>query len=229
MELTKNATAKSKQNELSQNFFDCFSDIPVNANRSVGDLIRTEHLAAVDTGVSRAGILRCHLPEGILDDDRRVIPDAEFEKQYLLSLTGAQEVCIPPRRRVPAIVLDKPVVRTKIHSQGVAAVRTARDERRRNFHVLLLCDHLPDNRFIVPCLLTARLAALKQSVVALRVKQPLFVKSRLLKAVVNIRCDDKTVLVLHKTEQFFIDRLRRVRIAIDEDIPTPICPMLLRC
>ncbi len=201
----ENATDRSKQNEISQNFFNCFSDIPVNANRSVGNFVGTEHLAAIDAGVGRAGIFRGHLPKGILDDDRRVIPDTEFEKQYLLSLTGAQEVCIPPRRRVPALVLDKPVVRAKIHGQGLSAVRTARDERRRNFHVLLLCDHLPDNRFIVPCLLTARLTALKQPVVALRVKQPLFVEACLLKAVVNIRRDDKIVLVLYKTKQFFID------------------------
>ena len=108
-------------------------------------------------------------------------------------------------------------------------MRTARDKFRRNFHVFLLCDHLSDYRFIVPCLLTTRFTALKQSVVALRVKQPLFIKARLLKAVINIRRDNKIVLVLHKTKQFFIDRLRRVRIAVDEDIPTPICPVFLRC
>ena len=101
----ENATAKSKQNEISQNFFKYFSDIPVNANRSVGNLVGREPLAAVDTGVGRAGIFRGHLPEGIFDDDGRVIPDTEFEKQYLLSLTGAQEVCIPLRRRVPALDL----------------------------------------------------------------------------------------------------------------------------
>ena len=106
----ENATAKSKQNEISQDFFKYFSDILIDADRPVGNFVGTEHLAAVDTGVSRAGILRGHLPKGILDDDRRVIPDTEFEKQYLLSLTGAQEVYIPPRRLVPALVLDKPVV-----------------------------------------------------------------------------------------------------------------------
>ena len=64
----ENATAKSKLNETSQNFFNCFSDIPINANRSVGNFVGTEYLAAVDAGVSRAGILRRHLPEGVLDD-----------------------------------------------------------------------------------------------------------------------------------------------------------------
>ena len=86
------------------------SDVLVNADRSVGNFIGTERITAVDTGVGGAGIFRSHLPKGVLDDDGRVVADAEFEKQYLLSLSRAQEVCIPPRRRVPALVLDKPVV-----------------------------------------------------------------------------------------------------------------------
>ena len=86
------------------------SDVLVHADRSVGNLVGTEHLAAVDTGISRAGISRCHLPKGIFDDDGRVVADAEFEKQYLLPLSCVQEVCIPLRRRVPTLVLNKPVV-----------------------------------------------------------------------------------------------------------------------
>ena len=44
-------------------FIDRFTDITVDADRAVGDLINRERFAVVDTGVGRVRILRGHLPE----------------------------------------------------------------------------------------------------------------------------------------------------------------------
>ena len=97
----------------------------------------------------------------------------------------------------------------------------------RNTHVFLTIDHFADNGFVVPCLLAAGFAALKQPVIALRVNQPLFVEARLLEAVVDVRGDRKVVLALHQLEQVFIHRLRRVHITVDENIPAPVRPEFL--
>ena len=88
-------------------------------------------------------------------------------------------------------------------------------------------DHRADGFLVVKRLLTARLTALKQAVVALRVEKMLFVKARLLEAVVDVRRDDKIVLVPHQLEQNLVHAFRRVLIAVDEDIPAPIGPELL--
>ena len=59
------------------------------------------------------------------------------------------------------------------------------------FHILLPFDHFADHDFVIKGLLTARLAALEQAIIALRVEQPLFIKAYFLKAVVNVCGDDK--------------------------------------
>ena len=99
---------------------------------------------------------------------------------------------------MPALVLHKRIITAEIHGQRFAAVGTDRKKFARNFHILLPCDHFPDRGFVLKSFLTARLTALEQTIIALRVKQPLFVKACFLKAVVNIRCDDKIILVLHQ-------------------------------
>ena len=56
----------------------------------------------------------------------------------------------------------------------------------------------------------------------------LFVKAGLLKAVIYIGCDHKIVFLLHQMEKLVIYGFRRIRIAIDIDIPAPVRPVFLR-
>ena len=51
-------------------------DICIHADRLLFDLLRTNRLPLVDTSVGSIRILGCHLPEGVFDDDRGVIPNA---------------------------------------------------------------------------------------------------------------------------------------------------------
>ena len=83
-------------------------------------------------------------------------------------------------------------------------MRTVRDERRRNSYVLLLCYHLFDYRFVINSFLTARRTALKQTVVALCVKQALFIKAGTLKLMIDISSQHKIILVINKRKQIFI-------------------------
>ena len=77
--------------------------------------------------------------------------------------------------------------------------------------------------------MAAGLAALEKPVIALRVEQAALVKSRFLKAVVNIGCDNKIVFVGNQLQKIIVDRFGGIHIAVDVDIPAPIRPMLLRC
>ena len=125
---------------------------------------------------------------------------------------------------MPAFILYKGIITAEIHGQRLAAVRTGRKKLGRDFHIFLPLDHFADHSFVIKGFLTARLTALEQAVIALRVKKPLFVKASLLKAMVNIRGDDKIIFVLYQLKKVLIDRLRRILIAVDVDIPAPIRP-----
>ena len=56
------------------------SNICIHADRLLFDLLRANRLPLVDTGVDCVWILRRHLPEGVFDDDRGVIANAQFKK-----------------------------------------------------------------------------------------------------------------------------------------------------
>ena len=172
------------------------------------------------------GVLRRHLPEGVLDDDRRIVAYTQFQKENALPTSGAEKVLIPLRCSVPAFVFHKGIIAAEIHGHRLATVRADRQKFRWYFHIFLPLDHFTDHGFVIESLLTARLTALKQAVVALRVEKMLFVKARLLEAVVDARRNDKIVLVPHQLEQNLVHAFRRVLIAVDEDIPAPIGPEL---
>ena len=125
---------------------------------------------------------------------------------------------------MPALVFHKFIIAAEVHRQRLAAVGAGRKKPGRDLHILLPPDHFTDYGFVLEGFLTAWLTALEQAVIALRVKKALFVKASLLKAMVNIRGDDKIIFVLYQLKKVLIDRLRRILIAVDVDIPAPIRP-----
>ena len=106
-------------------------------------------------------------------------------------------------------------------------MRADGEKLRRYFHIFLPLHHLPNDNLVIKGFLTARLAALEQTIIALRIEQPLFVKSGFLKTVIHVRGDDEIVLVSHQLQKVVVDWLGRIHIAVDVDISAPICPMLL--
>lgn len=86
-------------------------------------------------------------------------------------------------------------------------------------------DHLADDRFIVISFFVARDTALKQAIISLGIKQAVFVKSCFLKTVVHIGGQDKMIFIFYQIIKRAVNRLRRVHIAVDVNIPAPICPM----
>ena len=85
-------------------------DVGIDADRLPLDLLRTNCLPLVDTGVGGVRVLRRHLPEGILDDDGGVIANAQFQKENFSACTGAEKILITLRRSVPTFVLNTFIV-----------------------------------------------------------------------------------------------------------------------
>ena len=64
--------------------FDCgirhalqnLSNICIDADGLPLNFLRANRLPLVDTSVGGVRVLSCHLPEGVFDDDRRIIPNA---------------------------------------------------------------------------------------------------------------------------------------------------------
>ena len=158
-------------------------------------------LPLVDADVGGVWVLGCHLPERVFDDNGRIVPNAQFQKEDFLPCAGPEKVFIPFHCSVPAFVLHEGIIAAQVHGQRLPAVGTGRKKLGRYFHILLPLDHLPNDLLIIKGLLTARLTALEQTVIALRVEQALFIIASFLKAVVNIRGDDKIIFVLYQLQK----------------------------
>ena len=163
-------------------------------NGALGDLGRAICLRKVYAGVRRLWVLAGHLPEPVFDDAGGVTAHAQLQKQRAKSIVAAQERLASLCGQAPALVLHKGVVCPQVHGHGRAADGAMRNQLAGDPHILLLLQHLQDSGLVVVGLCVAGHTALPQAVVPLGVKEPLFVKARLLKAVVDVCCDDKIVL-----------------------------------
>ena len=64
-------------------------------------------LPLVDADVGGVWVLGCHLPERVFDDNGRIVPNAQFQKEDALSLVTAQKFTVSLCRTVPSFVLYK--------------------------------------------------------------------------------------------------------------------------
>ena len=131
------------------------------------------------------------------------------------------------RRRVPARVLDEGPVRAQVERHGPAAPGTAGHERGRDAHVLLHGEHRADLRLVVVRFLMTWLRALKEPVIPLRIEQPLLIKPRDLKAVIDVGRQHEVVFSSHQSEQVLVRLARGLVVTVDIDIARPVRPELL--
>ena len=137
----------------------------------------------------------------------------------------AQEFLISLCRLMPALVLHKTVIAAKIRGHPFSVIRTYRHKIGRNRH-LDFCifrddqlsilsdlisfrqDHPADDLVVIVGLVLRRLArgtALKQAIVALRIKKPLLIESTSLEAMINIGRQDKIIFVPDQCKQPLIE------------------------
>ena len=139
-------------------------NIRIDANCPLFYFLRAGRLPLVDTDINCLRIFDGHLPEGILDNDRRVEADAQLQKNELLPLSGAEKLAVPPGGDMPPLVLGEGIAAAKVHRHGLAAAGAARHKLRgnrrlkrhairdgqsvvRTNHIALRLQHLPDRRF----------------------------------------------------------------------------------
>ena len=219
----KNSEFLSSEPLLLQ-IIDYLADVGVDTDCLVDDFVRAIALAEVDTDVGRILILSRQLPERIFDYDRRIAADAQFQIDNVLVPVLLNEGVIPLSRLVPALVLDEFIVASKIHCHWLAANGTARDQLGRDCHIFLLFNHRNDSVIVVVGFVVTRHGALEQAVVALCIEQTLLVKARRLELVVDIRREDKVVLILDELQEVIVHRLRRLYIAVEKDMSAPPRP-----
>ena len=70
-------------------------DISINKNAFLRYLLRRVYLPEIQAGVNGFGILSCHSPEWILDDDRCVVANTELQKQNMLSFVLSYKAVFP--------------------------------------------------------------------------------------------------------------------------------------
>ena len=139
-----------------------------------------------------------------------------------------EESLVPPGGGIPAFILDEGIVTPQVHGHGTAAPGAAGHQLRGDPHVPLFRKHFADGLLVVIGLLMAGLGALPKAIVPLGVEQPLLVEARQLELVVHIGGQDKVILVLYQLQQIVIHGLRRLFIAVHQDLPAPPGPVLLQ-
>ena len=169
-----------------------------------------------------------HLPKRVFDDRRGVEADAELPKENGLPVPGPEEIFIPLRCPVPALVLNKPLVAAEIHRHGRSAYRTCRNAFRRNSHIPLRSCHAANGGLIVVGLIVTRFRTLPKSVIALGVKEPFFVKAGALKLVIHIGGQHEVILIVDQGQQFLIYPPGRAVIAVYQNLPRPPGPVFLK-
>ena len=135
---------------------------------------------------------------------------------------------MPLRFLIPALILHEGIVRAQVHSHEPAALRTVRDQFRRDTHFRLLCDHPADNNLVIISHLMARFTALPEAIVALGVEQLRLIKSRQLKLMIHIGCQDEVVLILDQFQQVGIRLTGCHILSVTVDMPAPPSPVFLQ-
>ena len=135
---------------------------------------------------------------------------------------------MPLRFLIPALILHEGIVRAQVHSHEPAALRTVRDQFRRDTHFRLLCDHPADNNLVIISHLMARFTALPEAIVPLGVEQLRLIKSRQLKLMIHIGCQDEVVLILDQFQQVGIRLTGCHIVSVVVDMPAPPGPVFLQ-
>ena len=96
-------------------------NIPIDTNALTSDLIGRIRFPEIQAGIYRFRVRAGHLPERILDDDRRIHTHTQFNEQDMQSLMAAEKFVITLRCSVPALVLDKGVICSEVHAHRLSA------------------------------------------------------------------------------------------------------------
>lgn len=185
-------------------------------------------LVYIDTDIGGKRIAFCHLPERVLDNNRRIASHTQFKIDHLCVSMPSKEILVAGISGIPVLVLNEGVVAPQVHGHGLAADRAMRDKFCGNTHISLLCHHAPDGFLVVPGLLTAWFRALPQAVVSLGIEQPFFIKACQLELMIHIGGKHKVISIMDQFQQFLINGLGGFLVSVYHDLAAPPCPMFFQ-
>lgn len=204
------------------------ANISVYADRSRLNVLGAAGFRQVDADIDCLGVLIGHLPERVLDDDRRVAAHTQFQINHICALMPPNEILIAGTSGIPPLVLYEGVVAPQVHGHVLAADRAMRDKFCGDTHISLLCHHAPDGFLVAPGLLTAWLRTLPQAVVSLSIEQPFFIKACQLELMIHIGGKHKVIPIMDQFQQFVINGLGGFLVSVYHDLAAPPCPMFFQ-
>ena len=171
----------------------------------------------------------CQLPERIFNDSRRVHADSQFQKHQPLVPILSYKTGISGTGALPRLILNEVSVAPQIDLHITTADRTFRHQLRRYSQIFLPGHHGSYFLLVLVQLLMAGLCTLKHTVIALSRKDPFFRKSRQLKLMIHVRCQNKVIPVFHQLIQIQIGLSSLNIVAVTINMPAPVRPFFLLC
>lgn len=191
--------------------------IVIYEDAPASDCGRCARPSYVYAGVRRTAVL-CHgVPEGVFDDDGRVVSDAQLQVQDAVARVRLAECAVAGGCLVPSAVLAERAVDAQVGNHGRPAARAAGNELARHPLVFLELRHLADLPLVVVRLAGAVAAALEQAVVPLRVEQPRLVEPCQLELVVDVGSEDEVVPPFEDVQKVEVGLTDPRLVAVEQD------------
>ena len=149
-------------------------NISIYKNRAFTDLNRGLRLPKINAGISCQRIGISALPERVFNDARSIGANPQLQVKHLVSAVSGHEILVALGRLMPAGVLNESVIGAQIHTHRLTTPGAVRHKLAGNTHVTLGFNHELHGLIVVVSIGVARLGALPQAVITLRVKQALF-------------------------------------------------------
>ena len=181
--------------------------------------MRDFRTASADAHQSRFRPIGCHLFKGIANDRRRIVPDAELQKDDLFQLYAFQKLLVSCSLVIPLLILHKVHIFSYVDLHAFAAARTARHKLCWNTAVLLAFTHLHDELTIVIQLVMTAAGTLQLAVISLHHPKAHGIKTGFGKLCVYIGRDHKTGLIPDKLQKLLIHPANRRVVAVHADMP----------
>ena len=205
-----------------------FADIAVHEDAPARDGGGRARPSYVHAGVRRVAVPSHGVPEGVLDDDGRIVPDAQLQVQDAVAGVRLAERAVAEGSLVPSAILAERAVDAQVRNHGRPAARAAGNELARHPLVFLAARHLADLPLVVVRLVGAVAAALEQAVVPLRVEQPRLVEPCQLELVVDVGGEDEVVPPFEDAQEVEVGLADPCLVAVEQDGAAPPRPVGLQ-
>ena len=173
------------------NFIQRGLDTIVNRNTFVSQLLWDARLAAADAHQRSLGPVCRHLLEGVTNDGRRIVADAQLQENNFIPFVLFQKFLIPAALGIPLRILNEIHILADVDLHAFPAAGAVRHQIRGNTAIPLLFTHLHHEVVVVIERIVATAGTLQFSVVSLHRPDAQRVKARFIKLCVHVGGDNE--------------------------------------